>query len=561
MEMATTMQTKGEKTVEISSFDDCDTMVDNNVNVVSESTVTNSRSKKEINDEHTSSSSNSKRPSDMRHRRMSRQLSQSLEPLKPETPIGWTAFMTSLASLLVLHEMRLQKKLTCPPKVYTQDTPFMNTLRETLTQNSKDGLSILNRNIQPSLFVGTRSVLASTAAYVLYPKHTSKKRQLVDHVTRFREVIKMESDGATIALDWELPIELHPSSVNRRTSKSDRIANVKYGPICQPVVIILHGINNDATFGYIRSLMRSCTDRGWIACGVNFRGTGNVQLTTPRGYNAGYTGDLRSIVQKIQSRLSDMENTPIFLVGNSLGANIMTKYLGEEGYSGTLPKCVKGSVSLGNPLRIHSGDVHFPWNMALGMGVKKIFAENWKTMHSMSNCFHFRKAVKNAMLSPTIGQLDDSMSPFLIKNDSHFPFSTKIGYIDGEDYWYDSSSSRFIQHVSVPLLVLSSQDDFLVADSVLNSLSKCVCNPNVIVVKTKFGGHLGWQEAPPSGTFRIGKSWADTAMSDFCASVLETNQKYYSDSNKKRNKSDVEYPTVANMVESMYSSKQFRAKL
>ena len=493
-------------------------------------------------------------------RRMSRQLSVKLEPVKPETPLGWTAFLSTMASLAFIHEVKLQKRLTCPPLVYTQETPYMDLLQKMLSKGSKDGLSILTRNIQPSLFVGTRSVISSTAAYASH--NSSKKSNPLEEHLFFREIVTMDGDGAKLALDWELPVESYPSSVNIRLAQSQRIANIKYGPINRPVVIILHGINNDVSFGYMRSLMRSCTDRGWIACGFNFRGCGNVEMTTPRGYNAGYTGDLRNVVYKIRSRLEDMDDTPIFIVGNSLGANVITKYLGEEGYCGTLPKCVKGGVSLGNPLHIHSGNLSFPWNILLGMGVKKTFAENWKSISSMSKCFHFKKAVMEALLSKTIGQLDDAMSPFLIRNETQYPFSTKLGFVDGEDYWHDASSNRYIQHLSVPMMILSSQDDFLVADPALRSLSRCLSNPNVLVVKTKCGGHLGWQEAPPSGKFGIGKSWADTAMADFFSSVLETNKiSKASKMAEEKAPESIQFPTQGDIIESLYSSKQLKSKL
>ena len=47
---------------------------------------------------------------------------------------------------------------------------------------------------------------------------------------------------------------------------------------------------------------------------------------------------------------------------------------GDE-YSGTLTKCIKGGVSLGNPLHIHGGNVKFPFNILLGAGVKKTVSE------------------------------------------------------------------------------------------------------------------------------------------------------------------------------------------
>ncbi len=274
---------------------------------------------------------------------LSKQLSESLTPVKPETPLGWTAFLSTVASIAFAYECRLQKTLTTPPSVYTQnDNKYMESLRDILAHGSKDGLSILTRNIKPSLLVGTRSVLSSTASYAM-PYFSRNENTSV----KFREIMVMEADGARVAIDWEVPLDSYSSSVQTRKSRQEYIDNARNGPIQRPVVVIIHGMNNDTSFGYMRSLMRSCTDRGWIACGFNFRGCGHVQMTTPRSYNAGYTGDLRCVIQKIQARLIDSDNIPVFVVGNSLGANIITKYLGEEGYSKTLPKCVKGGVSLG----------------------------------------------------------------------------------------------------------------------------------------------------------------------------------------------------------------------
>ena len=81
---------------------------------------------------------------------------------------------------------------------------------------------------------------------------------------------------------------------------------------------------------------------------MNFRGCGEVKLATPRCYNGGYTGDLRGVAKYLSSRLAP--NTKMFIVGNSLSANIVTKYLGEEGQSGTTLPCIAGGAALGNPL-------------------------------------------------------------------------------------------------------------------------------------------------------------------------------------------------------------------
>lgn len=500
---------------------------------------------------------------DLERRRSSiKKLTESVtETVKPETPLGWIAFISSLSTAILVHEIRLQTKLTCPPLVYAQkDSPVINEVKHQLAKR-KQGNDFLTRDIKPSLLVGTRGVISSTAAYVL---HGPSKRPAHLH---FREIVRMH-DGANIALDWEMAIpdqSSYSSSLNTRPTEQQLKANILYGPIDKPVVIILHGINNDTGFGYMKSLMRSVADKGWIACGFNFRGCGGQKLSTPRGYSAAYTGDIRTVVRKIEARLKkklipmqvgDNEkpydtDIPVFLVGNSLGANLITKYLGEEGFSQTLPRCVKGGVSLGNPLEIHSRNVSFPFNILLAAGVKKTVLQSWKAFKDMSNCIHFGKAMRNVLTSSTIGQLDDAIAPILIRNDPVHPFTNRIGYTDGEEYWHDASSNRYISHVNVPLLKLSAQDDFLVVTPALQSLSRCLENPNVLVVKTKCGGHLGWMESPLEG-FGVGSSWADTAMVDFIDAVMEMNKTSLPE------KSTV---SAVDIVENLYASRNLKSKL
>lgn len=507
----------------------------------------------------------------------------AMEPQTPKTPAGWVALLSVLGSALTLKEIRLQKSLTGPPLVYAQSSPKMDQLQEILSKNTSQtcGRGMLTRDVKPSLFVGTRSHLASAAAYAL---HGPKERHL-----RFEEKMHMTSDGAEISVVWEVPRQTYKSSLQSRLTNDELKEQILNGPIDRPVVIILHGINNSAHFGYMKDLMRSCSDKGWIACGVNFRGCGGVKMTTPRGYNAAYTGDLRTIIQKVEARLE--EDTPIFLMGNSLGANIMTKYLGEEGYCKTLPKCIAGAVSLGNPLHIKSSNLKSPWAELLGLGIKKTVVENWRAIGQMS-CFHFQSAVRKALLSRTLGQLDDSMAPFLVRNEPYSPFQQKIGYENGDAYWKDASSNRYVQHISgmleiwcyevhlfpildltivdlicfiVPLLNLTSKDDFLVNKHAMNSLEKCTVNPNVIVVKTKCGGHLGWQESPPDGKFGLGKSWATTAAAEFISAVLEM-RSFEAPKNTSPGSEAVidERKLMLNaqsLVEDMYSLKKLTSKL
>ena len=443
----------------------------------------------------------------------------------PATPTGWALLALSAASAGLQHELRLQKELTAPPIVFCQEggrsphNPRMDRLYGRLT---KGGDSILSRTVTPSLFVGTRGIASSAAAYALGDggRDDTKKR-----ARRTREVMRMGADGALIVVDWEIP----PAKEGEGEMDVTRPNGID-----RPVVLLVHGMNNDSTFGYVRSMMRTATDRGWIAACMNMRGQDGlrqVKNATPRGYNAGFTGDLRGVVAQIGHRLKRNPNPvlddgqdaflggPIFVVGYSLGANIVTKYLGEEGLHGTLPSYVGGGAALGNPLHIHSGTIAFPWNVVLGAGVKRSLLQNFSSF-SRHHDPGFRKAMKKALLAPTIGRLDDVASPYLVRNDNFPPYAHRLGYRDGEDYWRDSSSHRYVPSVTVPLLQVAARDDFLVFGQFAKKLGRCLESPNVVVVKTRCGGHLGWQESPPPGKDGKGGSWSDAAVADFVEALL-----------------------------------------
>jgi hypothetical protein len=456
--------------------------------------------------------SRTRRPSKRVSRQLRRRSSSVIEAL-PETTSGWTILVSALLSSLLGYELKLQKSLTQTPLSIGQ-FPHGSSMESIHAKMTSTADSILSRKIQPSLFVGTRGVMSSTAAY-LFGGPSSTEKHL-----RFREIMTMAQDGAQIALDWEVPWRIQ--SLSLTISQKDRRAEIMKGPICQPVVIILHGINNDSSFGYMKSLQRSFANRGWNACAMNMRGCGKIKMTTPRGYNASYTGDLRNLVHQISGRLD--KDVPVFLVGNSLGANVMTKYLGEEGLSGTLPPCVSGAASLGNPVSINSSLVKFPFNVAMALGVKKmILGQREVFMKFKEPAFQaaYRKAL---FLTSTIAELDATVAPYLKRNEPFYPYGDRIGFKNGDSYWLDSSSYRLVRYISVPFLNLTAEDDFLVSEPNKNKLGYLVANPNILIVKTRCGGHLGWQESPPESESAFGaSSWADVASADFFESVMQVN--------------------------------------
>jgi predicted alpha/beta-fold hydrolase len=416
----------------------------------------------------------------------------------PQKISGSCTMMTlGLLSVGLAYELKLQRDLTRPPVVFGQ-LPSNTVIRKVYEALTASPNSILSRSIKPSLFVGTRAQLASVVAFM-----SNGPTSQPENFERFREMINMAADGAQLAVDWEVPAG----------TKND----ILHGRIKQPVIIILHGINNHSEFGYMKSLQRAFCCRGWNAAAVNFRGCGGVKMTTPRGYTAAYTGDLRGLVLQLSLRMQN--GVRIFLVGNSLGANIVTKYLGEEGLAGTLPKAVAGGVSLGNPILFRANQIKFPHNILIGMARKRTYWEQREAVSSMNDAASM-KAKQHAIWSHTVGQLDHAVSLLMIRNDAFPPYGLCIGYNSGEEYWQDSGSCVQSRFISVPLMHVAAQDDFLCYSNSRRLMAYALSNPNIMVVETRCGGHLGWQETRHPSTWFGMDSWADEATADFIQAVF-----------------------------------------
>lgn len=90
----------------------------------------------------------------------------------------------------------------------------------------------------------------------------------------------------------------------------------------RPMLIALHGLSGGSYEIYLRQVLAPIFDDGdWEACVVNSRGCAMHKITSTVLYNGRATWDLRQIVKWARKTFP---NRPLFGVGFSLGANMMT---------------------------------------------------------------------------------------------------------------------------------------------------------------------------------------------------------------------------------------------
>ena len=157
----------------------------------------------------------------------------------------------------------------------------------------------------------------------------------------FRRQLVHCEDGGTIALDWweeQRPKQKKPKA-KRRGAPSPPPASRTFAspspsssppPLPQnaPILLVLHGLTGGSKEGYVKSLCDHGTSRGFRAAAVVYRGCGGLRLTSARAYSATFTADVSRAAQQARSEFPLASS--LVAVGFSLGAIILSKYIGEQ---------------------------------------------------------------------------------------------------------------------------------------------------------------------------------------------------------------------------------------
>jgi predicted alpha/beta-fold hydrolase len=87
------------------------------------------------------------------------------------------------------------------------------------------------------------------------------------------------------------------------------------------------------------------------------------------------------------------------------------------------------------------------------------------------------------------------------------------GFRDASDYYERTSSLPFIGRIKLPTLILHADDDPLIPSAPFRDPS-IVGNPNVLLVVTRGGGHVGFISDARDGEDR---RWAENRVVEFCS--------------------------------------------
>jgi uncharacterized protein len=246
----------------------------------------------------------------------------------------------------------------------------------------------------------------------------------------------------------------------------------------KPMLVVLHGLSGGSHELYLRCVLAPLVgEGGWEACVVNSRGCSMTTITSSVLYNARATWDVRQTVKWLRKTFP---NRPLFGCGFSLGANIITNYIGEEGSDCQF----KAAVVLSNVWNneVSSLGLQRTWfmnnvfNRALGTNMKKLFER------------HIEQISQN----PNIDIETVRNSKYLHEFDRHVQGPT-WGYPTEGAYYRDASSIDAMMGIRIPFLGIHALDDPVVLEEALPKM-EIQATPYGVLCTTSLGGHLGWFE-------------------------------------------------------------------
>ncbi len=257
-------------------------------------------------------------------------------------------------------------------------------------------------------------------------------------------------------------------------------------------VLMMHGLEGSSQSGYMVSMGLALARAGFVAHRVNMRSCGGTEHMTPTLYHSGLTADLLSMLESFRAQ----GRGPLFLVGYSLGGNVVLKLAGELGERAK--GLVAGVCAVSTPIDLHA--------CVRAIGKRSNWVYEQRFVKRL--CARYRRRHATAPERFPLNGIDGVRTIYEFDD---LCTARAFGFGDAANYYRTQSSLRFLPSIRVPALLVQAMDDPMIPFEIFNG-QEVHSNPNLTLVATRHGGHLGFisRELP--------RFWADEVLTDWISS-------------------------------------------
>ena len=237
------------------------------------------------------------------------------------------------------------------------------------------------------------------------------------------------------------------------------------------IVLLCHGLEGSSTSTYIQATATLLADNGYAIAAMNYRfcsGEINRQLVT---YHSGRTEDLHTVINTL---IPDYK--AVYLVGFSLGGNLVLKYNGDGVYA--LDPKIKASVAVSVPIDLYSS--------AVKLQALENRLYSWRFIRTLSK----KVRLKHQQYPDQVPIEQLKKVKKLIDFDEYFT-SVLNGFKDARDYYAKASAAPFLRGISKPTLLINALDDPFLTTACF-PYQEAKDNSNFHLLTPRYGGHVGF---------------------------------------------------------------------
>jgi predicted alpha/beta-fold hydrolase len=268
-----------------------------------------------------------------------------------------------------------------------------------------------------------------------------------------------------------------------------------------PTLLLLHGLEGSTESLYMLGTAQKAFRQGFNVVGMNMRNCGGTEHLAATLYHSGLTRDFARVLKE---ELAGREGlTEVFVAGFSMSGNMVLRLAGD--YGREAPTELAGVAAVSPSIDLHS--------------CADALERRPNALYRASFVRNLRKRVlRKSRLRPGLYDTSALRRVRTIREFDERITAPHGGYGGAADYYDRTSSRAVIPRIGVPALVIHSADDPLIPAEPFRD-PDIASNPDVLLVLTRSGGHVGFISAPAPGEDR---HWAENRVVDFCRMLART---------------------------------------
>jgi len=249
------------------------------------------------------------------------------------------------------------------------------------------------------------------------------------------------------------------------------------GAAAKPPLLLVHGMTGCEDSSYIRASARFFLARGHPVLRLNLRGAGPSQGHCRRHYNAGSAGDLLAVLAQLRQREPALMAAGCYLMGFSLGGNILLNALASsDGTAG-----VRAAVAVSVPLDLKATQLQL-----------------MKPRNRLYHDYLLRGLCRSRLAGPHATAEERAAIATAVR--SIYDFDDRVtapagGYAGAEDYYARCAAGPRLGEIRSATLLIHAADDPWIPAACYRAVDWRGLDAPLALCLTATGGHVGFHEA------------------------------------------------------------------